>query len=315
MYARQRKAFDSHMYLASLGSNPNTSDVAVRSVACVFYLRGAAAPVSRLRLGEKVLGQEINEHPDLGRQIATRWPHRAKHSGVVDVLRQDDLKGSIEHLPPYGKIRYAHQPDSMLGQGNQGFYRACSSSHRQDHVVCRWWLAHEGPALSLAGRRILVMQTGVLCQFLGHRREAGTLEVRRRPDHFETIGAESPHHQPGIGRFPTAHDDVVSTVDDIDQMIGEIHVQLNARIGPHKLAYRRHHEHSDKRQAYLQLTPRRSTALRELIFDRVDLGEDAPAALQKQLSFLGQSDRACIAMEQANTEPLFEARDCLADGR
>ncbi len=56
---------------------------------------------------------------------------------MVDVFRQDDDKGSIEHLSPYGEIRHAREPDAMLGQGNQGFYHACRAGHRQDHFIGR----------------------------------------------------------------------------------------------------------------------------------------------------------------------------------
>jgi hypothetical protein len=58
----------------------------------------------------------------------------------------DPARTSGAYVTFDGKIRYAHQPDSMLGQGNQGFYRAFSSTPLTTRV--RSWVkcvTHRGP--------------------------------------------------------------------------------------------------------------------------------------------------------------------------
>ncbi len=105
---------------------------------------------------------------------------------------------------------------------------------------------------------------------------------------------------------------VIATLDDIDQMVTEFHIQFNLRIRQHEPAQRRNHEHPDKRQTHPQLAPRRALRLREFKLDLLHLRKDPTAAFKEELAFLSQRDATGASMKEADAEARFKPGDGLA---
>jgi hypothetical protein len=94
----------------------------------------------------------------------------------------------------------------------------------------------------------------------------------------------------------------------------KIHIQLDIRVGAHKVAEHRHQQAAYLRQADAQLAARRGAGVRQFLLGRLDLGQNAPRTLKKQRAFAGQGDTARAAVKQPDAQALFHARDTFAHG-
>lgn len=101
--------------------------------------------------------------------------------------------------------------------------------------------------------------------------------------------------------------DVGITRGDVDQRVGQRHVELDVRIERRETIQQRHHAQPPVRKRRADPQPSARNALvGDLLFGAVEIGEDAVGSLEIGLPLRGERQGAGGAQQQPDAEPLLD---------
>jgi len=101
-----------------------------------------------------------------------------------------------------------------------------------------------------------MMQAGVVHQVFRVRRCAGPFQIGRRCNQLERKSAQYACREARIDAFPRTHHYVESVFNHINQLVSEIQIQRDLRVGYEKSADDRHEQRSDHGQAHSEKSER-----------------------------------------------------------
>ena len=78
-----------------------------------------------------MLGQEVDEHLDLRREIAARWPEHTQRADVAHAVLQERHQPSLRELALDGEGRQAGNSEALLGEVDPRLDRARDDGGRQ----------------------------------------------------------------------------------------------------------------------------------------------------------------------------------------
>ncbi len=119
----------------------------------------------------------------------------------------------------------------------------------------------------------------------------------------------------GILEFADADGEVVAVANDVDEVVGQMHVELDFRKAGQELGQQLCNVEPAEggRCRNFEHAARLGVAAGDEILGFFDQAQDVDNALEVAFARLGQGQLAGGALEQAGAQPLFEEADALGD--
>ena len=174
----------------------------------------------------------------------------------------------------------------------------------------------QGPVHDFAGGGKPVTQAGVVFQVLHRQRPAMALEIFRRRTQQKPERPEPTRHQLRIRQAAAADRHIDALLDHVHQQVVEIQLQLNLRVGAAECRHVRHEEAiADGGQTHPQLATGLLDHMGEHGLRVLQVVEDFPTTLVKQLPLRRQTDFARTALQQPHIQRRFQLGDVFTDCR